>query len=75
MSLRDSTRKVWQRFARVAYAMDYDEPAVMDLRVKRLEAALQKQGIDLTEVSARVDGLTAEILLLSGQRSLPGLPK
>ena len=68
MSLRDSTRKV-------AYAMDYDEPAVMDLRVKRLEAALQKQGSDLTEVSARVDGLTAEILLLSGQRSLPGLPK
>lgn len=73
MSLRDSARKAWQRFAHVAYAMDYDERAVMDLRVKRLEAALQKQRSDLTEVSARVDGLGEEILVLSGQRDLPGL--
>jgi len=70
MSIRKRLGAAWQRFAAVAHAMDYDEPAETAALVAGLDARVGQQAADLAAISARVDTLAAQIAQ-SSQRDPP----
>ncbi len=61
MSIRKSLGAAWQRFAAVAHAMDYDQPAETASLVAGLDARVRQQAADLAKISARMDALAAQI--------------
>lgn len=61
MSIRKRLGAAWQRFAAVAHAMDYDEPAETASLVAGLDARVRQQSAELSAISARMDALAAQI--------------
>ncbi|WP_332818824.1 hypothetical protein [Sphingopyxis sp.] len=71
MSIGKRLGAAWQRFAAVAHAMDYDEPAATASLVAGLDARVRQQAADLATISARMDRLAAQI----AQSSQPDPPQ
>ena len=70
MSIGKRLAAAWQRFAAVAHAMDYDEPADRASLVAGLDARVRQQASDLAAISARMDALAAQ-MAQSSQRDAP----
>ena len=65
MSIRKRLGAAWQRFAAVAHAMDYDEPAETTSLVAGLDARVRQQAADLAALSAQMEALAAQMAQFS----------